>query len=269
MSHLRDVVEILARALADDPQRVVVTEVEHRGTILIEVSAAPPDVGRSSAAGPDDSRPCARWSRRRSVANGRWGWRSGIRQPAEIMTAWDEMVVVGCVARAHGNRGHVVVNPETDFPGERFRVGSTVYVRRQGRVEPLVMTAVRFQRGPPDRRVGRRRHDERGGRARERRAARAAGGAARAAGRIVLPARTGRVHRPHDGRLEIGRVTGVDGPVWGSRLVVDSGRGEVLVPMAREICVGVDLAARTNRDRGAGGIARPERGGNRRADRGL
>ena len=46
MSRLRDVVEILARALADEPQRVVVTEVEHRGTILIEVSAAPPDVGK-------------------------------------------------------------------------------------------------------------------------------------------------------------------------------------------------------------------------------
>jgi uncharacterized protein len=46
VSQLRDVVEIVARALADEPQRVVVTEVEHGGTILIEVAAAPPDVGK-------------------------------------------------------------------------------------------------------------------------------------------------------------------------------------------------------------------------------
>ncbi len=46
MSHLRDVVEIVARALADEPQRVSVTEVEHHGTTLIEVAMAPPDVGK-------------------------------------------------------------------------------------------------------------------------------------------------------------------------------------------------------------------------------
>lgn len=46
MSHLRDVVEIVARALADEPRRVSVTETEHRGTILIEVVVAPPDVGK-------------------------------------------------------------------------------------------------------------------------------------------------------------------------------------------------------------------------------
>ena len=46
MSHLRDLVEIVARALADEPQRVSVTEVDHHGTTLIEVAAAPPDVGK-------------------------------------------------------------------------------------------------------------------------------------------------------------------------------------------------------------------------------
>ena len=29
---------------------------------------------------------------------------------------WDEMAVVGRIARAHGLRGQVIVNPETDFP---------------------------------------------------------------------------------------------------------------------------------------------------------
>ncbi len=43
---IRDAIETVARALADTPQRVSVTESEHQGTTLIEVSAAPPDVGK-------------------------------------------------------------------------------------------------------------------------------------------------------------------------------------------------------------------------------
>jgi predicted RNA-binding protein YlqC (UPF0109 family) len=43
---VRDVVETVARALADSPQRVAVTETDHRGTTLIEVTVAPPDVGK-------------------------------------------------------------------------------------------------------------------------------------------------------------------------------------------------------------------------------
>ena len=46
MSGVRDVVETVARALADTPQRVSVTETEHGGTTLIEVTVAPPDVGK-------------------------------------------------------------------------------------------------------------------------------------------------------------------------------------------------------------------------------
>ena len=36
----------------------------------------------------------------------------------------DDLLLVGRVARAHGNRGHVIVNPETDFLEERFALGS-------------------------------------------------------------------------------------------------------------------------------------------------
>jgi len=43
---VRDVVETVAKALADTPQRVAVTETEHGGTTLVEVTAAPPDVGK-------------------------------------------------------------------------------------------------------------------------------------------------------------------------------------------------------------------------------
>ena len=46
MTVLRDVIETVAKALADTPQRVAVTETEHRGTTLIEVTVAPPDVGK-------------------------------------------------------------------------------------------------------------------------------------------------------------------------------------------------------------------------------
>jgi predicted RNA-binding protein YlqC (UPF0109 family) len=43
---VRDVIETVARALADTPQRISVTETEHGSTTLIEVIAAPPDVGK-------------------------------------------------------------------------------------------------------------------------------------------------------------------------------------------------------------------------------
>ena len=39
------------------------------------------------------------------------------------MTNWDDAILVGVVARTHGNRGEVIVNPETDFPEERFQRG--------------------------------------------------------------------------------------------------------------------------------------------------
>lgn len=43
---VRDAIETVAKALADSPQRVSVTETAHQGTTLIEVSVAPPDVGK-------------------------------------------------------------------------------------------------------------------------------------------------------------------------------------------------------------------------------
>jgi 16S rRNA processing protein RimM len=37
------------------------------------------------------------------------------------------MVTVGRIVRPHGNKGHVVVAPETDFGAERFAAGATLY----------------------------------------------------------------------------------------------------------------------------------------------
>lgn len=46
MSSVRDVVEVIARALADRPEAITVTETEHRGTMLVELFMAPGDLGR-------------------------------------------------------------------------------------------------------------------------------------------------------------------------------------------------------------------------------
>src|SRR4051794_23171565 len=59
------------------------------------------------------------------------------------------MAVVGQIARAHGNRGQVILNAETDFPDERFRPGAELFVERRGVVERLTVTSLRFQRDRP------------------------------------------------------------------------------------------------------------------------
>jgi hypothetical protein len=46
MSRARDVVEIVARVLADHPEEVRVTEGDHRGQLLVELFMAPGDLGR-------------------------------------------------------------------------------------------------------------------------------------------------------------------------------------------------------------------------------
>src|SRR5205823_7197045 len=62
---------------------------------------------------------------------------------------WHEMALVGRIARAHGIRGQVIVNLETDFPEERFQPGAELFIERKGHVEPLTITTVRFHRERP------------------------------------------------------------------------------------------------------------------------
>jgi 16S rRNA processing protein RimM len=62
---------------------------------------------------------------------------------------WDEMAVVGRIARAHGIRGQVILDSDTDFPDERFHPGAEVYIERNGLVEALTITSVRFHRDRP------------------------------------------------------------------------------------------------------------------------
>jgi 16S rRNA processing protein RimM len=42
----------------------------------------------------------------------------------------------------------------------------------------------------------------------------------------------------------VGDVSGVEGTMTGSRLIVDGPRGEILIPMAAEICTAIDVAAK-------------------------
>ena len=59
------------------------------------------------------------------------------------------MVLVGRVARAHGTRGRVIVNPESDFVEDRFRPGNTVFIRLGARLKQLSILDVRFHQHRP------------------------------------------------------------------------------------------------------------------------
>src|SRR5829696_1843474 len=59
----------------------------------------------------------------------------------------DDLLLIGTIARAHGNKGQVIVNPESDFADERFREGATLLVGEA--LKPLRVTSARFQQGRP------------------------------------------------------------------------------------------------------------------------
>ena len=62
---------------------------------------------------------------------------------------WDEMVSVGRIARPHGNRGRVIVDPDSDFIEERFAPGKAVFIRQGSKVTAYCIEDVRFHRGRP------------------------------------------------------------------------------------------------------------------------
>lgn len=155
-----------------------------------------------------------------------------------------DLLLVGRVARAHGNKGQVIVNPETDFAQERFAVGNEMVVEQGGRSATRRITAVRFHAGRPIVALD--------GIETMNDAEALAGAELKmpAAALGPLPANTFYRHdlvgcevKDTAGRA-IGRVTGVEGPMEQSRLVVAGAKGELLVPMAERICVSVDPAAK-------------------------
>ena len=161
-------------------------------------------------------------------------------------TRWDEMIVVGRIARAHGNRGQVIVNVETDFPDRRFRSGSTLHAAADGRSLRLEIVAARFHRGRPVLTLD--------GVDTMNQAESLAGFELRVPeselprlpeGSFYHHALTGCAVRTVAGK-DVGTVTAISGSSGAQRLLVrrtgdpDGATGEIDVPLADSICVEVD-----------------------------
>jgi 16S rRNA processing protein RimM len=165
------------------------------------------------------------------------------------MPAWEELVLVGRVARTHGIRGQVVVNPETDFVAERFQPGAQVWTRVEGREQPLTIVDARVE--------GRRPILAFEGYTTVEASGALAGAELRVPESSLQPLPEGRyyLHQLAGCRVEttegalVGTVSRVDGGAGAAVLAVDGARGEVLVPFAQEICVGIDVDARVIRVR--------------------
>ena len=66
------------------------------------------------------------------------------------MTSWDDAILVGVVARTHGNKGEVIVNSETDFPERRFHAGARLMSRaKDGTPGTLDVASLRMHQGRP------------------------------------------------------------------------------------------------------------------------
>ncbi len=159
----------------------------------------------------------------------------------------DVLVLVGRIAKPHGLRGDVVVNPETDFAEERFAPGAQLLMRRQhprAATESVSVASVRFHNGRPIVRFeGLASIDQ----------AEALTGASlwiEASSRPRLP--EGRYY--HDALIgcdvetlsgaRVGRVTRIDAFGGASLLAVTDGRHEMLIPLAEAICVRIDPVLR-------------------------
>jgi 16S rRNA processing protein RimM len=160
------------------------------------------------------------------------------------LTGPPDLILVGIVARAHGNRGQVIVNPETDFPGERFAAGKVLVVEHGGQTTERRIASVRFHQGRPV--VG---FD---GVGTMNDAENLAGAVLKVPASTLAPLPGGTYYR-HDlvgcevrdeSDRTIGRVARVDGPLERSHLVIDGPRGEVMLPLVEAFCRRVDVAGR-------------------------
>ena len=164
---------------------------------------------------------------------------SGISDPE-----WDRLVLVGRISRPHGIRGQVIVAPETDFVEERFRTGATFWTRSDRGYEVLKVGSARVQNGRPV--IGFEGFEK------IEDVERLAGLDLRVPEDSLLPLDTG-AYYVHDlvgcavetiSGESVGEVKRVDGGAGASVLSVEGRRGEVLVPLAADICVEVDIAGR-------------------------
>ena len=155
------------------------------------------------------------------------------------MSEWDDAILIGVVARTHGNRGEVIVNAETDFPEERFREGAQLMTRRKdGTPATLEVATMRMHQGRPVILFT--------GVSSMNDAELLAGQELRIAeaeGEAELLGEGEYYHRDLIGCAvvtecgeSIGEVTAVEGDRSATRLVVRSPRNEVLIPLADAIC---------------------------------
>ena len=162
------------------------------------------------------------------------------------MSNWEDAILVGVIARTHGNKGEVVVNPETDFPEERFRDGARLMTRlKNGSPATMEVAKMRMHQGRPVILFT--------GVASMNDAELLAGLELRIAedtSDAELLEEGEYFHRDLIGCAvvtengdPIGEVAAVEGEGGQSRLVVRSRRNEVLIPLADDICT-VDLKAK-------------------------
>jgi len=155
---------------------------------------------------------------------------------------WDGMALVGRIARPHGLRGQVVINPETDFVEERFAEGATVWARSAAGDERLTVASMRVQNGRPV--VGFE------GFTRVEDVDRLAGVELRVPEETLQPLQAGTYyeHQLVGCIVEtaagdaVGKVAAVEGGAGATRLVMNGPRGEILIPLAVDICVEIDVA---------------------------
>jgi 16S rRNA processing protein RimM len=151
------------------------------------------------------------------------------------------MALVGRIARPHGLRGQVVINPETDFVEERFAPGASVWTRSPRGEALLTVASMRVQNGRPV--VGftgfDRIEDVEG----------LAGQELRVPDTALQPLEAG-MYYEHQlagccvetvGGDIVGEVSGVEGGAGATRLAINGPRGEILIPLAMDICVEIDV----------------------------
>ena len=153
-----------------------------------------------------------------------------------------DLVLVGRVARAHGNKGQVIVNLDTDFAEERFRVGNVLLIGAEA--TPRAIREVRFHQGRPVlalEGIETMNDAERLAGLELKAPAGAPGGLPE--GTFYHYDLVGCEVRDTAGH-RLGDVTKVEGTMEMSRLVVAGEKGEILIPMVARICVAIDVRER-------------------------
>ena len=155
---------------------------------------------------------------------------------------WDDMALVGRIARPHGLRGQVAINPETDFIEQRFAAGARVWTRSAAGDEQLTVSSLRVQNGRPI--VGFE------GFERIEDVERLQGLELRVPEETLQPLQPGTYyeHQLVGCTVEtvsgdaIGEVAKVEGGAGASRVAINGPHGEILIPLAVDICVEIDIA---------------------------